>query len=243
MGLGIVLLAWAFIGLILASGAAGSFAGAVAYLTRRAATDRRSLILAAGLFPFVCFAWAGVVFVFQATVNEGVLNRDPGMGDTWHAPLPNGDQIMMIDVTNEGWVYNPKTQGAGGGVGEKEDAVPGVKLLQVAGPYVLGGKQDGAIPDFSGDTSHVDSYFLLDTGTGKRTRFATYGELRTAAQKLQIEPKLEPIYAVYSRYRFTWFDVLAGLLFVVPVLVGFARLVLRVKRLRRNVLPTEARAM
>jgi len=25
--------------------------------------------------------------VFQAVVNEGLLHRDLGMGDTWHAPL------------------------------------------------------------------------------------------------------------------------------------------------------------
>ncbi|HEY6369795.1 MAG TPA: hypothetical protein VIX37_04395 [Candidatus Sulfotelmatobacter sp.] len=53
------------------------------------------------------------------------------MGDTWQAPLPNGYQIMMIDVTDQGWVYNPKTQ-ADGDVSERHDAVAGVRNLEVA---------------------------------------------------------------------------------------------------------------
>ena len=102
------------------------------------------------------------MFVFQAVVNEGLLHRDLGLGDTWHAPLPNGYQIMMIDVTDQGWVYNPKTQ-PGSAVGEPADAVAGVRNLQVAGRYILGSADSKTFEHLGKDTNQVDTYFLMDT--------------------------------------------------------------------------------
>jgi len=208
--------------------------GATAFFTRGVTKDRRKVIVAACLFPFACFAWAGIVFVFQAIVNEGVLQRDLGLGDTWHCPLPNGYRIMMIDVADQGWVYNPKTQHSKSAVGEQEDAVAGVRTVQVAGRYILGGADTSAFAHLGQDSNHVDSYFLLDTQTGKRTQFQSYATLRGAAQRLGIEAKLEPINSVYSRYRFSWFDVFVGFLFCVPPLVGGFLLVRWVLRLRRT---------
>jgi hypothetical protein len=110
MGLGIVLLLWLVVGTVLTAIGAAILAGTTGLLTRGITNGRRKVIIAAALLPFVCLCWAGVVFVFQAVINEGLLHRDLGLGDTWHAPLPNGYQIMMIDVTDQGMVYNPKTQ-------------------------------------------------------------------------------------------------------------------------------------
>src|SRR5580692_4593570 len=109
MGIGIVLLLWAVVGTVVAAIGAVTLGWITAVLTRRIANNRRKVIVAASLFPLVCLGWGGAMFVFQAVVNEGLLHRDLGLGDTWHAPLPNGYQIMMIDVTDQGWVYNPKT--------------------------------------------------------------------------------------------------------------------------------------
>src|SRR6185503_3082471 len=119
MGLGIVLVFWAVVGILIASVGSLTLAGATTLLTRRVPARRRRAILAAGIFPFVCLGWGACVFVFQGVVNEALLDRDIGIGDTWHAPLPNGFQIMMIDVTDQGLVYNPKTQ-PGSSVGEQE---------------------------------------------------------------------------------------------------------------------------
>jgi hypothetical protein len=126
MGIGIVLLFWAILGIVVASIAAATLGCAAAMLTRGVTNGRRKVIIAGSLFPLVCLGWGGAIFVFQAVVNEGLLHRDLGLGDTWHAPLPNGYQIMMIDVTDQGWVYNPKTQ-PGSSVGEQQDAVAGVR--------------------------------------------------------------------------------------------------------------------
>jgi predicted PurR-regulated permease PerM len=102
MGIGIVLLFWAVIGTILAGVAAVVLGVATAWLTRRVQHWRRTAILAAAVLPFLCLAWAGAVFFFQAIVNETLFHRDPGLGDAWHTPLPNGYSLLMIDETDHG---------------------------------------------------------------------------------------------------------------------------------------------
>lgn len=237
MGIGIVLLLWAVAGAILAGAAAVLSGSLTAFFTRRI-RHRRAVIVAAAGFPFACLAWAGMVFVFQALVNEGLLHRDPGLGDTWHCPLPNGYALLMIDETDHGWVYNPKTQGWNDGVSEAEDSVAGVRKLQLAGHYILGGSDSRSwqFRETSGD--YVDSYFLLDTRSGKRTNFTAYDQLYNAARELGIQPNLEPIETVYSRYRFTWFEVFSGALLCAPPLISGLLLLKWVLRLRRSRAPT-----
>jgi hypothetical protein len=187
MGIGVVLLFWAILGIVVATIAAATLGCAAAMLTRGVTDGRRKVIIAGSMFPLVCLGWGGAIFVFQAVVNEGLLQRDLGLGDTWHAPLPNGYQIMMIDVTDQGWVYNPKTQ-PGSGVGEQQDAVAGVRNVQVAGRYIIGATDSRAFDHAGKDVNVVDSYFLLDTQLGKQTRFQNYDALRRSALELGIEP-------------------------------------------------------
>jgi len=242
MGIGFVLLIWAVVGTVLAVIGALVLASAAALLTRGAGNGRRRAIIAAGLFPFACLAWGGSMFFFQALVNEGLLHRDPGAGDAWKTPLPNGYAILMIDVTDQGWVYNPKTQGSDSAVGEQEDAVAGVRNVQIAGHYILGGVDSKAFQGLGKDSHQVDSYFLLDTQTGKRTQFQDYNALRRAAVALNIAPNLQPINDVYGKYRFTWFEVFAGLLFILPPIAGALLLlgwIIRLRR-RRRTLPQPA---
>lgn len=233
MGLGIVLIFWAVVGAVVASVAALTLAGTTSLLTRQVPAGRRKAIFAAAIFPFICLGWGAGVFVFQAVVNEFVLDRDLGIGDTWHAPLPNGYQIMMIDVTDQGWIYNPKTQ-PGSGVGEREDAVAGVRKVQVAGQYILGGTDSKSFEHLGQENQNVDGFFILDTNAGRQTKFQTYDALRSRAQELRINLNLEPINTVYARFRSTWFDALAAVLFFIPPLLGFVVLVWWVGHLRRT---------
>lgn len=92
--------------------------------------------------------------------------------------------------------------------------------MQVAGRYILGAADTKSFEHFGKDSSYVDSYFLLDTQTGERTQFQNYDALRTFATQLNVEPNLQPIYEVYSHYRFSWFDVFAGLLFCAAPIAG-----------------------
>jgi hypothetical protein len=233
MGIGIVLVFWAVIGTILAGIGALVLGGATAFLTRGAQRSRRRVILAAALFPFVCLAWSGIVFMFQAVINEGLLHRDAGLGDTWRCPLPNGYALLMIDVTDQGWVYNPKTQ-PGGAVGEQEDAVPGVRTVQVAGRYILGASDSKWFGRLEDGSTQVDSFFLLDIQVGKHTTFPSYEALTVEAQRRGIQPKLVPIKALYSKYRFTGFDVFVGFLLCLPPMVATYLLVRWVARVRRT---------
>lgn len=226
-----VLLAAGVVGTVLAAISGAALGAGTAFLTKGVQRRRRA-ILTAGLFPFACLAWTSVVFAFQETVNEELLRRDPGAGDDWHCPLPNGYALLMIDVTDHGWVYNPKTQ-VGDGVAEQNDAPYGVRLLQVDGRYILGGLDSTADTENNFNSQRVDSYFLIDTETGTRINFSDYESLRAAIEPLGIHPKLEPIATVYSRYRFTWFDVFADLLFCLPPLVAAIFLVRWIILLRR----------
>jgi len=233
MGLLFVLLFWAAAGCVLAAFGSATLGLTTYWVTRRVRSGRRRAIVAAVLFPPACLAWAAVIFAFQAIVNEGLLDRDLGAGDTWHAPLPNGYQILMIDVTDQGWVYNPKSQ-KDSIVVTREDSVSGVRELEVAGRYILGGTDSKAFEHEGENKGQSDGYFILDTKLGRQTEFKSYDSLRVNAMSLGIDPHLQPINDVYSKYRFSWFDVFAGVVFILPPIAGLLMLGVWIVRLRRR---------
>jgi hypothetical protein len=238
MGLGFVLLFWTIAGVVLAGAGLVVLGFSAAYLLR-GVPARRNAVAAAAFYPFACLAWAAIVFAFQALVNGALLGRDPGMGDLWHCPTPSGYQIVMVDVTTSGGLYSPVPR-AGGDPGAPKVALSGVRTLQVSGPYILGGI-DARLTERQGDgTGKVDAYFLVDTRTGAVTGLHDAEKLREASLKLGIAPRLEPIADVYSRYRFTWFDTVSGLLFCLPPVVGFALLARWILRLRKGRPPAPA---
>jgi hypothetical protein len=218
--------------------------GAAFFLTSGVKSGRRKLVITASLLPIACVGWALSALWVEGTVNQEFLNRDPGYGDMWACPLPNGYAIEMIDDPDFGVLYNPKTQKTGSvgwGTGI-EDAIGQVRLLQVVGPYIFGGVDSHAYDSSELDKKQVDSYFLLDTRTGKHASFSTYDALSGAAQTLGFELKLDGIGAVYSKYSFTWLEVLTDLMLFVPPLVALWFLVRWIIRLRRtqSVVPQSA---
>jgi hypothetical protein len=134
MGIGLVLIFWGVVGLIGAAVGSTILPRIASHFTQGTGKNCRELIVAIRLFPFVCLGWAAGFFVFYAVVNEIVFHRDPGIGDGWTCPLPNGYAIEMIDVTDRGFLYNPKTQDI-----NSIDALSDVCVLQLAGRYILGG--------------------------------------------------------------------------------------------------------
>ena len=101
-----MLVFWAIIGTAIATIGAGVLGGISFLLTKRVVSGRWRVVLVCCVFPSLCLPWGGLGF--QAIVNETVPHRDAGLGDTWRCPLPNGDALMMIDLMDKGWVYNPK---------------------------------------------------------------------------------------------------------------------------------------
>jgi hypothetical protein len=248
MGIGLALVSWAVKGTILASAIAVLAGLLTARCVPHGRPRRTRLILWICAFPFVTLTWALALFVFQAYVNETVFYRDPRVGHIWQAPLPNGYAVLMIDEHHDGTVFNPKTHFSDSANSEIHpdgaDAVSGVRVLQIAGNKILGGA--GPIGQYSSPAARerVDSYFLLDTAAHTRADFANYDALTQASQPFGVAPKLEPIYRVYKRYRYTWFDALVAALFLLPVLGVAFILLRRVSRLRESApLPVEVREL
>ncbi len=232
MGIGFVLVIWGVVGLVMASVGSLVMRGVVAYFLRGVA-DRGQLLRRATLFPVACLIWAGMVFVFQAVVNVVFLHRDIGIGDGFDCPLPNGYALSFIDVTEIGTLYKPANHSLWEDPQENAvNAINDVVVMQLTGPYVLGGSDSKRLEHFGQDNYAADTYFVLDTRTDKRTDFKTYAALREAAQRLNLQPNLVAIDSLYSKYRFTWFDAFAGLVLIVPPLIAAALMTRSVVRLR-----------
>lgn len=248
MGIGLALASWCVKGTILASALAVLAGVLTAVYVPRGRPRRTRLILWTCAFPFVTLAWFLALFVFQAYVNETFFYRDPRVGHIWQAPLPNGYAVLLVDEKHDGTVFNPKTHFSNSANSEIHpdgaDAVSGVRVIQVAGTKILGGA--GPLGQYSSPAARerVDSYFLLDTEAHTRANFDTYNALTRASQAFGVEPKLEPLFRVYKRYRYTWFDAFAIALSLIPVFgLGFL-LVRRISRLRKSAqLPGEVREL
>jgi hypothetical protein len=223
MGIVVVLIFYA-VALTLAATAGAAILGIVSYLlTKQSGPRRRRVMLASVLFPFFCVAFAGGWFVFYWVINEEVFHRDPGLGDSWETPLPNGYALMMIDTTDQGTVYNPRTQLGGGSIVDRDDAVFGVRQLQVSNGLIFGARDSGYF-DRIGQNSHtVDTYFELDTTKGTHSEYKSFGELSQRAASEGVSLKLREFQSVFGEYRTTWFDYFAfATLILIPVLGFFA---------------------
>ncbi len=233
MGIGIVLIFYAITLTIAASVGAVVF-GVVSYLlTRYSGSQRKRAILASILFPYLCVAFAGGWFVAYAVINHTVFHRDPGLGDSWETPLPNGYALLMIDTTDQGTVYNPKTQSGDGVVVGRDDAVFGVRQLQVSNHLIFGARDEGYFSRIGQDSNFVNAYFELDTVKHTHTEFKSLDELQQRVAGEGVSLKLRTFSSVFNDYRNTWFDYLAGLILLLVPTVGLLALVRRIWRLRQ----------
>ena len=230
MGILFVLIFYAVV-LSTVAGVSAVVLGGLAYRL----TQQKRVRKVVAIFPFACVVFAGCWFVFYAVVNDTVFHRDPLLGDTWDTPLPNGYALMMIDTTDQGTVYNPKTQGGDGLVTGREDTEFGVRQLQVAGPLILGARDSGYFGRIGQESTSVDRYFLLDTRIGKPTEYKTLEELRRSGLEQGVHVQLREFQCVFGDYRTTWFDWVAiAVLLLTPAvgLVWLARWVWAARRAR-----------
>ncbi len=233
MGILFVLMFYGIALTVAASIGAVAFGATSYYLTKRSGPRRNRVILTSIIFPFACEVFAAGWFVAYAITNYAVFHRDPGLGDSWETPLPNGYALLMIDTTDQGTVYNRKTQPTTGGVVDTSDSEFGVRRLQVAKEFIFGARDSGYFSRIGQESRVVDTYFELNTSVGTRTEFKSLNELKQRAATDGVSLNLRDFYAVYSDYRFTWFDYLAGvILFLIPT-AGFALLARWVWKLRR----------
>ncbi len=143
MGILFVLIFYAIVLSVVAAIGSAVLGTAAHFMTRRFGGRHRRVVLCAAAFPFLCVAFAGAWFIGYAVINDTVFHRDPGLGDSWYTPLPNGYGLMMIDTTDEGTVFNPETQGGWGSMGSRYDTAFGVRQLQIAGKRMFGARDSG----------------------------------------------------------------------------------------------------
>ena len=207
-----------------------------------AGTNRKRPVIVSMLFPFACVLFAGIWFIAYATINTVVFHRDPGLGDSWETPLPNGYALLMIDTNDEGTVYNPATQSGEGGVSSRNDAVFGVRQLQVSNNLIFGAWDTGYFGRSGQDSTFVDSYFELDTRRNQQTPFPSLEALRSRAASEGVALHLRKFASVFSDYRTTWFDHVSVItLLAVPVigLVFLARWLWKIRQSTRTAPPGE----
>ena len=177
MGILFVLIFYGIALTVAASVGAVAFGVTSYYLTKRSGPERKRAILASIIFPFACEVFAGGWFVAYTITNYVVFHRDPGLGDSWETPLPNGYALMMIDTTDQGTVYNPKTQPIDGGIVSTNDSEFGVRQLQVSKELIFGASDSGYFSRIGQESNVVDTYFELNASKDTRTEFKSLNEL------------------------------------------------------------------
>ena len=131
------------------------------FLSKKA---RKRKILLTFLTPIVGIAgYVGSSVIAMILISE-LLNVDIGFGDSWKAPLPNGYQLISVDVPDNGSIYKDDDHHA--------ESIDGVQQIKVIGDSVIG---------LSGN-----KYFLLDTKIHKVTYYPSVFELQKSVRKSNI---------------------------------------------------------
>jgi hypothetical protein len=120
--------------------------------------------------------------------------------------------LMMVDDESPGWVYND-THGFQN-IDWSRDGIDGVKSLQIAGQYILGGRDSRG---FQKDAV-VNAYFLIDTETSTVRHFSTRSQLESTATSMGIHLQLEPAISLYSNSEKSTPWGLIVMMFVLAVL-------------------------
>ena len=123
---------------------------------------RKRKCLLTFLTPLVGIAsYVGSSVIAMIIISE-LLNIDLGFGDSWKAPLPNGYQLVSIDMPENGNIYKDADYLV-------EGVVKGVHQIEVIGDSVIG---------LAGN-----KYFLLDTKVGEVAYYPSVLELQKKVGK------------------------------------------------------------
>ena len=125
---------------------------------------RKRKMLLTFLTPIIGIAsYVGSSVIAMIIISE-LLNVDIGFGDSWKAPLPNGYQLISVDMPDNGSIYKDDDHHA--------ESIDGVQQIKVIGDSVIG---------LSGI-----KYFLLDTKIHKVTYYPSALELQNRVGKTNI---------------------------------------------------------
>ena len=208
MGIGLVLIFWAFVGFLLAMVAGLISLGIFAILIPRKTPRRGYGLLFSALLPFVLLFYFGIAFVGYAMLSYS-RGYDPGIGDSWQVPLGGGYSLVMIDTPEQASISMPNA----------EDISIG-KLTKV-GVLVIGEQRKdevSAVPARA--TAIPPGYFILDTSTKSYATFTNKDAFQQALSRHGLlEYTLLTPEEYYQRHRFGWFDgIAAGVILIPPAL-------------------------
>ena len=147
---------------------------------------------------------------------------------------------MMIDTTDQGTVYDPRTQEGYGSVVGREDTVFGARQLQISNDLIFGASDSGYFGRIGQESKAVDTYFELNTSKKTHVEFKSLEELRQRAASEGVTLNLREFYSVFHDYRPTWFDYLALAVLLLIPFAGFIFLVRSVWRFRQPNASSEA---
>ena len=108
-------------------------------------------------------SYVGSSVIAMILISE-LLNVDIGFGDSWKAPLPNGYQLVSVDMPDNGSIYKDDDH--------RIEGIDGVRQLEVIGDSVIGLSNN--------------KYFLLDTKIHKVTYYPSVFELQKRVGKPNI---------------------------------------------------------
>jgi len=111
--------------------------------------------------------------------------------------LPGDYSLMVVDADGSGWVYKAGNEIKGGDVKWQRDGIGGVENLQIAGRYILGGRDSRGFRP-SRDRARISEYFLIDSARETVSKVSTLPQLQASASQLGISVQLSPVYEVYS---------------------------------------------
>ena len=141
----------------------GMIGVAVVYPFLSKKTRKRKMLLTF-LTPIVgIVSYVGSSVIAMILISE-LLNVDIGFGDSWKAPLPNGYQLISVDVPDNGSIYKDDDH--------RIEDIDGVRQLEVIGDSVIGLSNN--------------KYFLLDTKIHKVTYYPSVLELQKRVGKPNI---------------------------------------------------------
>jgi len=127
---------------------------------------RKRKMLLTFLTPMVGIAsYVGSSIIAMILISE-LLNVDIGFGDYWKAPLPNGYQLISVDMPENGSIYT-----------DNYFPVEGIDGVQVHQIEVIGDSVIGLAGN---------KYFLLDTKVGKVAYYPSVMELQKRVGKTKI---------------------------------------------------------
>ncbi len=239
MGPLFVLIFWIIAGSLLSLAGGALLVKVVALLTVRVRVGQKRALSIARVLPALGFAYLFLcilIFSFWSTAR----GRDWGWGDTWDTPILGNYHLMMIDVTDQGTIYdradpNVFQNGSvmGGGPAQK-NVIFGVRRFEVRPPFLLGEASPNTFTE-SPTTPPQTIFFVLDTRDNSREDAPNLAALQARARQMPGGPlQLQPVNVIYKRFRYTWPDLIPVLLFTIPPLVALLWLTRALLRLRRK---------